>query len=133
MLVVGAGRMSQVLAQMAQLLGHEVYVCDPRAEYASGVDVAGATLLRTMPGDTVPALAPDGHMAIVALTHDPKLDDLALREALMEALKSSAFYRRDRLAATDRGAPRLSRAGSGGGARGVGGGGGGSLRGVSAA
>jgi xanthine dehydrogenase accessory factor len=88
LLVIGAGQMTQYLAQMAQLLGYQVFVCDPREEYATGFDVAGATLLRTMPDDTVSALAPDGHMAIVALTHDPKLDDLAL----MEALKSPAFY-----------------------------------------
>jgi xanthine dehydrogenase accessory factor len=88
LLVIGAGQMTQYLAQMAQALGYQVFVCDPREEYATGFDVAGATLLRTMPDDTVAALAPDGHMAIVALTHDPKLDDLAL----MEALKSPAFY-----------------------------------------
>jgi xanthine dehydrogenase accessory factor len=88
MLVIGAGQMSQVLAQMAQLLGYQVFVSDPRDEYATGFDVAGATLLRTMPDDTVTALAPDGHMAIVALSQDPRLDDLAL----MEALKSCAFY-----------------------------------------
>ncbi len=80
--------MSQVLAQMAQLLGRQAFVCDPRDEYASGFDDAGATLLRTMPDDTVTALAADGHMAIVALKREPSLDDLTL----MEALKSSAFY-----------------------------------------
>ena len=63
-------------------------MCDPRDEYASGFDVPGATLLRGMPDDTVVELKPDGHTAIIALTHDPKLDDLAL----MEALKSDAFY-----------------------------------------
>jgi xanthine dehydrogenase accessory factor len=88
LLIIGAGQMTTYLAQMAQALGYQVFVCDPREEYATGFDVAGATLLRTMPDDTVTALAPDGHMAIIALTHDPKLDDLAL----MEALKSSAFY-----------------------------------------
>jgi xanthine dehydrogenase accessory factor len=50
--------------------------------------VAGATLLGTMPDDAVTAFKPDGHTAIVALTHDPKLDDLAL----LEALKTEAFY-----------------------------------------
>ncbi len=88
LLLIGAGQMTQYLAQMAQALGYQVTVCDPREEYATGFDVPGATLLRTMPDDTVTALKPDGHMAIIALTHDPKLDDLAL----MEALKSPAFY-----------------------------------------
>ena len=88
LLLIGAGQMTQYLAQMATALGYQVLVCDPRDEYAEGFDVAGATLLRTMPDDTVKALRPDGHTAVVALTHDPKLDDLAL----MEALVSPAFY-----------------------------------------
>jgi xanthine dehydrogenase accessory factor len=88
LLLIGAGQMTQYLAQMAQALGYQVTVCDPREEYATGFEVAGATLVRTMPDDTVAELKPDGHMAIIALTHDPKLDDLAL----MEALKSPAFY-----------------------------------------
>jgi xanthine dehydrogenase accessory factor len=73
---------------MANALGYQVLVCDPREEYATGFEVPGATLLRTMPDDTVVAIKPDGHTAIIALTHDPKLDDLAL----MEALASPAFY-----------------------------------------
>ncbi|MBI5258776.1 MAG: XdhC family protein [Burkholderiales bacterium] len=88
LLLIGAGQMTQYLAQMATALGYQVLVCDPREEYATGFEVPGATLLRTMPDDTVTALKPDGHTAIIALTHDPKLDDLAL----MEALKSEAFY-----------------------------------------
>ncbi len=88
LLLIGAGQMTQYLAQMAIALGYQVLVCDPREEYATGFEVPGATLLRTMPDDTVVALKPDGHTAIIALTHDPKLDDLAL----MEALTGPAFY-----------------------------------------
>jgi xanthine dehydrogenase accessory factor len=88
LLLIGAGQMTQYLAQMAGALGYQVTACDPREEYATGFEVPGTTLLRTMPDDTVTALKPDGHTAIIALTHDPKLDDLAL----MEALKSPAFY-----------------------------------------
>jgi xanthine dehydrogenase accessory factor len=88
LLLIGAGQMTQYLAQMAQALGYQVTVCDPREEYATGFAVAHATLLRTMPDDTVTEFKPDGHTAVIALTHDPKLDDLAL----MEALKSPAFY-----------------------------------------
>ena len=88
LLLIGAGQMTQYVAQMAQALGYQVLVCDPREEYAAGFAVAGATLLRTMPDDTVTDLKPDGHTAVIALTHDPKLDDLAL----MEALRSPAFY-----------------------------------------
>jgi xanthine dehydrogenase accessory factor len=88
LLVIGAGQMTDYLAQMALALGYGVTVCDPRAEYADGFALDGVTLTRDMPDDVVTAFRPDGATAIVALTHDPKLDDLAL----MEALKSAAFY-----------------------------------------
>ncbi|MFO1267304.1 MAG: XdhC family protein [Rubrivivax sp.] len=92
MLVIGAGQLTQYLAPMAHALGYQVTVCDPRPEYAEGFHVEGppgqVRLVRTMPDDTVRELEPDGHLAIVALTHDPKLDDMAL----MEALASPAFY-----------------------------------------
>ncbi|MEP6656222.1 MAG: XdhC family protein, partial [Betaproteobacteria bacterium] len=66
----------------------QVTVCDPRAEYFETWDVPGVTLVRSMPDDTVEAMNLDERCVVVALTHDPKLDDLAL----MEALKSPAFY-----------------------------------------
>jgi xanthine dehydrogenase accessory factor len=88
LLLIGAGQMTQYLAHMALTLSYQVTVCDPREAYTTGFDVPGATLLRTMPDDTVTAFKPDGHTAVIALTHDPKLDDLAL----MEALRSEAFY-----------------------------------------
>lgn len=88
LLVIGAGQMTQYLAQMAGALGYQVFVCDPREEYHTGFAVPGATLLTGMPDDVVLELKPDGHTAVIALTHDPKLDDLAL----MEALKTDAFY-----------------------------------------
>jgi xanthine dehydrogenase accessory factor len=88
LVLIGAGQMTQYLAQMARAIDYEVIVCDPRDEYASEFHVDGARLLRGMPDDIVTELKPDGHTAIIALTHDPKLDDLAL----MEALRSPAFY-----------------------------------------
>jgi len=88
LLVIGAGQMTQYLAQMATALDYQVIVCDPREEYATAFAVPDATLVRSMPDDTVTEMKPDGHTAIIALTHDPKLDDLAL----MEALRSEAFY-----------------------------------------
>jgi xanthine dehydrogenase accessory factor len=88
LLVIGAGQMTDYLAQMAQALGYGVTVCDPREEYADGFAIEGVTLTREMPDDVVNAFQVDDATAIVALTHDPKLDDLAL----MEALKSPAFY-----------------------------------------
>ncbi|MBB4843314.1 xanthine dehydrogenase accessory factor [Paucibacter oligotrophus] len=88
LLIIGAGQMTHYLAGMALGLDYQVLVCDPREEYAQGWALPGARLSREMPDDAVTAFAPDGHSAIVALTHDPKLDDLAL----LEALQSPAFY-----------------------------------------
>jgi xanthine dehydrogenase accessory factor len=88
LLAIGAGQLTHYLAQMALACDYAVTICDPREEYADGWLVPGTMLVRTMPDDTVVEFKPDMNTAIVALTHDPKLDDLAL----MEALKSSAFY-----------------------------------------
>ena len=88
LLLIGAGQLSRYLAQMGQALDYHVTVCDPRQEYADGWDVPGATLTRDMPDDVVIGMNADAHTAVVALTHDPKLDDMAL----LEALKSPAFY-----------------------------------------
>jgi len=88
LLIIGAGQLSRYLAHMAQALDYEITVCDPRQEYADTWDLAGVEVTRGMPDDVVTALNPDAHTAVVTLTHDPKLDDMAL----LEALKSPAFY-----------------------------------------
>lgn len=88
MLVIGASQLSKYLASIAVGLDYQVTICDPREEYTETWDIPGVTLVRTMPDDTVRAMQLDERCAVVALTHDPKLDDLAL----MEALKSRAFY-----------------------------------------
>ena len=88
LLIVGAGQVSTYLAQMAQALDYQVYICDPRSEYAAEWNVPGTTLVPGMPDDAVIALGLDPHSAVVALTHDAKLDDMVL----LEALKSPAFY-----------------------------------------
>jgi xanthine dehydrogenase accessory factor len=88
MLVIGASQLSKYLAQIAVGLGYQVTICDPRDEYTETWDIPGVAVVRTMPDDTVRAMRLDERCAVVALTHDPKLDDLAL----MEALKSRAFY-----------------------------------------
>jgi xanthine dehydrogenase accessory factor len=117
LLMIGAGQLSRVLAQMAAALDYQVMVCDPREEYNRGWDVPGAQWLPGMPDDVVLSIEPDVHTAIVALTHDPKLDDMAL----LEALKSPAFYvgalgsrannakRRERLALFDLDAAQIAR------------------------
>jgi len=88
LLLIGANQLARCLASMAQVLDYAVTVCDPRVEYTGQWDLPGAELTTEMPDDAVLALAPDPHTAIVTLTHDPKLDDMAL----LEALKSPAFY-----------------------------------------
>ncbi|MBM3393709.1 MAG: XdhC family protein [Betaproteobacteria bacterium] len=88
LVIIGAGQISEYLARMALALDYNVVVCDPRAEYANTWTVPDTTLNRGMPDDVVAALELDSHSAVVAVTHDAKLDDLAL----LEALKSAAFY-----------------------------------------
>ena len=117
LLIIGAAQLSRYLAQMAQALDYHVTVCDPREEYAEAWDLAGAPLERGYPDDVVLAMNLDAHSAVVAVTHDPKLDDVAL----LEALKSPAFYvgalgskanndkRRKRLADFDLSAEEISR------------------------
>ncbi len=88
MLLIGAGQLSECLASMALQCGFTVTVCDPRDEYRSGWGLAAARLVTDMPDDVVLAFRPDMRSCVIALTHDPKLDDLAL----LEALGSAAFY-----------------------------------------
>jgi len=88
LLLIGAGALAEYLATMALFNGFNVSLCDPRPEYTAGWNVAGVNLLPGMPDDVVRAFAADVRSAIVAVSHDPKLDDLAL----LEALHSPAFY-----------------------------------------
>ena len=88
MLIVGAGQLSRALAGMALALDFEIVCCDPREEYHLTWDVPGTTFSKAMPDDLVLELQLDAHSAVVAVTHDPKLDDMVL----LEALKSPAFY-----------------------------------------
>lgn len=87
-LLIGAGHLSQYVSQMALMLGYRVIVCDPREEYAKGWQVEGTELTTLMPDDAVQHYAQQARSIVVALTHDPKLDDMAL----LDALQSPAFY-----------------------------------------
>ncbi|HEY3327026.1 MAG TPA: XdhC family protein [Novimethylophilus sp.] len=88
LLIIGANQLGAVLANMAQTLDFDVLVCDPRADIRAEWRIEGVTWTEGMPDDAVIAMRPDPHTAIVAVTHDPKLDDMAL----LEALKCDAFY-----------------------------------------
>ncbi|WP_225976703.1 XdhC family protein [Bordetella pertussis] len=88
LLIIGANQTAQVLADIAATLDFQVIVCDPREEFHAAWHAPHATLVATMPDDIVLEIGTDERTAIVALTHDPKLDDMVL----LEALKSRAFY-----------------------------------------
>lgn len=88
MLLIGAGPLAGYLSTMALFNGFAVTVCDPRTEHLDALAVAGIQKTAEMPDDAVIAFNPDQSSCIVALSHDPKLDDLAL----LEALHSPAFY-----------------------------------------
>lgn len=88
MLLIGAGQLTEYLATMAKFSGFAVTVCDPREEYRSAWSVPGVKVESDMPDDVVIAFKPDRRSCVIALTHDPKLDDLAL----LEALNTDAFY-----------------------------------------
>jgi xanthine dehydrogenase accessory factor len=88
LLIVGAGDLGRYLAEMALMLGYRVSVCDPRREQWSAWQFDRVERSLSMPDDFVREAAPDARSVIVAVTHDPKLDDMAL----LEALPSAAFY-----------------------------------------
>jgi len=91
LVLIGAGQLTKYVAEMARMLDYQVIVIDPREEYTQTWQLPEQPyiqLVRGMPDDVLCELNLDGHTAVVALTHDPKLDDMAL----MEALKSPAFY-----------------------------------------
>lgn len=88
LLLIGAGQLSRYVGEMARMLDFEVLICDPREEFAFGWEDRNARFVPGMPDDAVLAIEPDERTAIVALTHDPRLDDMAL----LTALESRAFY-----------------------------------------
>ncbi|MEZ4414327.1 MAG: XdhC family protein [Gemmatimonadota bacterium] len=87
-LVVGAVHIAQALAALGPLVGFEIIVIDPRTAWATSERFPGVRLVTTWPEPALAELAPDPRTAVVALTHDPKLDD----PALVRALASDAFY-----------------------------------------
>lgn len=88
LVIVGAVHIAQALAPMAVLAGYAVIVVDPRRAFATAERFPGVVLNGEWPDDALAALRPDRRTAIVALTHDPKLDD----PAMVAALGSPAFY-----------------------------------------
>lgn len=88
LLLIGISEVSRAVAQIALLLDYEILVCDPRADARVRWDISGVTLLAQLPDDAVREYGDDRYCAILALTHDPRIDDMAL----MEAFNTQAFY-----------------------------------------
>ncbi len=88
LMLVGAVHISQALAPMAASLGHDVLIVDPRGAFAAGPRFAGFEVDSRWPDEALADWKPDAASAVVTLTHDPKLDDVALAAAL----RSEAYY-----------------------------------------
>ena len=88
MLIIGASEIARYLAEIAQTLDFQVSICDPREEYRNAWRVANVRFVDGMPDDAVVAFKPDAHTVIITVSHDPKLDDMAL----LTALAQPAFY-----------------------------------------
>lgn len=88
MFIIGAVHIAQVLVPMAMLSGYEVAVIDPRHAFATDERFPSVEVIKEWPDRALQRLMPDRQSAIIALTHDPKLDEPALRTAL----QTDAFY-----------------------------------------
>jgi len=88
LLIVGAVHIAQALVPMARIAGYDPVLIDPRESFASEARFPGETVLDDWPDEALHALGLDQRTALVLLTHDPKLDD----PALAEALRSEVFY-----------------------------------------
>jgi xanthine dehydrogenase accessory factor len=85
---VGAAHIAQLLATMARLIGYDVRIIDPRTAFATVARFPGMVLSHEWPDEALSKSPLGPRSALVALTHDPKVDD----PALSAAIRSSAFY-----------------------------------------
>ncbi len=88
LLIIGAGELAYWVCQLARILDYEVLVCDPRPEYRNAWSLSDVLVADIYPDDFIAAHECDGRTGILALTHDAKVDDLAM----LEAVRSPAFY-----------------------------------------
>ena len=88
LLLLGAGDVAKYVAEMARALEYDVTLCDPRPNYLDNWEVEGVEKTSRLPDDVVRERFSNPYSGIVALAHDPRVDDMAL----MEALKTDAFY-----------------------------------------
>lgn len=88
MLVIGAVHISQALAPMARLAGFDLTILDPRTAFATPERFPDVPVIAEWPDEALPAYALDPFTALVALTHDPKIDE----PAIAAALRAECFY-----------------------------------------
>jgi xanthine dehydrogenase accessory factor len=88
LIIVGAVHVAQPLVQMARALGYEVIIVDPRSAFATAERFGDVKILPEWPDEALPKIGVDERTALIALTHDPRIDD----PALVHALNSDAFY-----------------------------------------
>jgi xanthine dehydrogenase accessory factor len=88
MIVVGAVHIAQPLLMMARACGYDPVLVDPREAWGSAARFPGETIVAEWPDEALVQIGLDARTAVVTLTHDPKLDDPAIRTAL----KSDVFY-----------------------------------------
>lgn len=88
LIIIGAVHIAQGVIPIAQQLGYDVTVIDPRGAFATGARFPGIALHAEWPDEIIPTIGLDARTAMIALTHDPKIDD----PALFAALKSDVFY-----------------------------------------
>ncbi len=88
LLLLGAGDVARFVAEMALALEYEVTLCDPRPQYLDNWELAGVRTTSRLPDDVVRESFSNPYSGVIALAHDPRVDDMAL----MEALKTDAFY-----------------------------------------
>jgi xanthine dehydrogenase accessory factor len=87
-LIIGAVHTAQFLVPLAAMLDYDVTIIDPRGAFATDERFPGVKLLAEWPDEVLPELGLDARTAMIALTHDPKIDDMALKLALA----SDCFY-----------------------------------------
>jgi len=88
LIIVGAVHVAQPLVPMARALGYDVVIVDPRSAFATEERFGDVAISREWPDEALPRIGVDGRTALIALTHDPKIDE----PALIYALSSDAFY-----------------------------------------
>jgi len=88
LLLAGYSSVAQYCAEFGKGMGFEVILCDPRDEVLEGVALEGIEVRRELPSEFIANGGCHADTAVVALTHDPKIDDLAM----LEAVRTEAFY-----------------------------------------